>query len=1227
MYLAQLSLHSEPEAAELEAAGRLESGALKSPGRDAGGVVGARSSEELLINADEADVDEVDHLIQGRERTLLNNLINRAQDREFPAGAPPPLPAQPPVFQAIDEVSANVGGLPPQAPAPGPPAHFVSVNMALPSHGHARQHSHAGHSHQRPQHRRAHRRHRHSLVDIKGSLAGHLSGSSSDSDSDGTSSSSEDSELICNKTECAMNANASHEEAGRGHRIGSLAGDGMCELIMNNKLNTSTGIGLDIKTVAMLQDEKLQQLERGLDIEDRSSKGFMTMGNKRKKKKGRGRRKKRKKVPKYLQSAPIALLKHPAERSATASILSSLLLMGVSLLTGLPLVAGMLLLLPLAFCTRHTCKSCAACQEGVLCEEHQDENGVGTSGPRFVSPMDNLWLHDAHFNHNIGHCLIFMEPGLDAATLANHLHDRILDRTNERGRPVFRRFMKKIVPQVGGFCWLDDDEFRIERHVLADDRPLRDYMQLTSYLTTLMSKGMPADRPLWDIRVLSNYNWGQETVLVVRVHQVLTDGMSLLKVLCNHLADGAQSRSCGRFKPRFGGSNLALNTLKAILIGPLAAILNFASKPDCNIFRRGKYDKLIGERSIAWSRDLSLENIMRIKRVTRSTLNDVLLAAVSGALRSYMQKQGISNPPDIKVNLPVDLRPEPSPVSPPPVPMTLSMSSPGRGVHTDSSAGAPLGTRFSSCLIKLPTSTEGAIPRLWAVRQEMDNLKCSSDPLTMFGFLQFLLVMLPYRWAHCILSWYNRKVTALVNSMPGPLEFVYLDQKRINNMVAFTGCSPDIPVCVTFLSYGESLQLSVSAERALMPEPYTLIKLFAKQIEHLCELLSSRRIPGDHSKAKIGCYVQQSQIVQQGLATISSLASGSQRTHPTTQLVHGRSGEVKTSITKSELSPEGSVSDIQELHQRLQSVQVELGELQEQLEAGKPAGDERREMELRLAALREQFTLILAEIKRVKGASPGTGCEDDMLEEDGELLRCRVGRRSLSACVVRRPSLTILTKSLTNPHNSSNSISSLHKTPSGLETKDADEVQRSGPILARKAFAGEDDNSASIRKGLSSPYYYHELPKQSPASTTTLSFICFPTEVSKSPSNSSRRLVTIQRQENPAGIIVHDSSADGFDSMYHCDGGAKDLDGDMPSVAITNVTIPPPMAIPVFDQLPPPPELPLDVTSLGSAYSSQLNVFDERNSTDDNGSMPSSIVAATRPPEEGSDTLPPHSQV
>lgn len=60
-------MNSEPGMAEPGAAGGLEHGGLTSPGRGgtgAGGVAGTRSSEELFINADEADVDEVDHLIQ-----------------------------------------------------------------------------------------------------------------------------------------------------------------------------------------------------------------------------------------------------------------------------------------------------------------------------------------------------------------------------------------------------------------------------------------------------------------------------------------------------------------------------------------------------------------------------------------------------------------------------------------------------------------------------------------------------------------------------------------------------------------------------------------------------------------------------------------------------------------------------------------------------------------------------------------------------------------------------------------------------------------------------------------------------------------------------------------------------------------------------------------------------------------------------------------------------------
>ena len=122
-------------------------------------------------------------------------------------------------------------------------------------------------------------------------------------------------------------------------------------------------------------------------------------------------------------------------------------------------------------------------------------------------------------------------------------------------------------------------------------------------------------------------------------------------MLCNHLADGAQSRSCGRFKPRFGGTNLALNTIKAILIGPLAAILNFASKPDCNIFRRGKYDKLIGEYKGRESRKSFTTTLIAVEELPLRCRYSLRCAGCSLPYRSLSVSQSLNLPVCLSVCL------------------------------------------------------------------------------------------------------------------------------------------------------------------------------------------------------------------------------------------------------------------------------------------------------------------------------------------------------------------------------------------------------------------------------------------------------------------------------------------------------------------------------------------------------------------------------------------------
>lgn len=642
-------------------------------------------------------------------------------------------------------------------------------------------------------------------------------------------------------------------------------------------------------------------------------------------------------TPKHMRSAPIRILTHPVDRNLTWSFLASVAFVSLAAIVGLPVVLVLLSLLPVAVVLRHAGTSCASAREGVLCEDDK----------RFVSAIDTVWLHDSEFNFHIAHCVFFVEPGLTASLLGQLIAERILDKTNDEGKRIFRRFTRKVVPVVGGFTWVEDDRFRIEHHVLEDTRSLKDSHQLRHYLMALMSRGMNVNRPLWDLHVLPNFDKGRETVLVARVHQVISDGVSLMMLFCNHLCDPGPGL---RLKPRFGGSSFPLNVFRALVVGPLTFLVTWLmlTKRDSNYLKRsGK--ALARQRVIAWTGSIRMSQVHRIKQITRSTFNDVLMTAMSGSLRNFFKKRGIVNPPDIKLCLAVDLRYEPASGEPTP----------------------ELGTQLATALVRLPTNTEGAIPRLWEVRQVMEELKSSPDPVVMYGASQLLFTLLPYRLAHWFLGLWQRKPSAVLCNVPGPENHVVLGLSRVRSVVAWAGWTPDVPVAVTVTSYAGAFSVAVSAQVDVVPDPDEIVRDFARQLNHLSDLLSKRRIPGEHRRRSSYTAERRNQeIIKPPL-------------HELQQKLHRVQEE------------------IQRVRQQLDALQLEQGEPRA---PQAPASPEQAALSIRLRELQEQFSELLLGIRRRKSlATDGTLLdveEDDDL--DGGLRRPR--RRALSV-TVRRASL------------------------------------------------------------------------------------------------------------------------------------------------------------------------------------------------------------------------------
>ena len=60
-----------------------------------------------------------------------------------------------------------------------------------------------------------------------------------------------------------------------------------------------------------------------------------------------------------------------------------------------------------------------------------------------------------------------------------------------------------------------------------------------NYVSKLISKKLPTDKSPWELRVLSQSIdcSSTDTIIILRVHQSLADGMTLIKILCTKLAD------------------------------------------------------------------------------------------------------------------------------------------------------------------------------------------------------------------------------------------------------------------------------------------------------------------------------------------------------------------------------------------------------------------------------------------------------------------------------------------------------------------------------------------------------------------------------------------------------------------------------------------------------------------------------------------------------------------
>lgn len=139
----------------------------------------------------------------------------------------------------------------------------------------------------------------------------------------------------------------------------------------------------------------------------------------------------------------------------------------------------------------------------------------------------------------------------------------------------------------------------------------------------------------------------------------------------------------------------------------------------------------------------------------------------------------------------------------------------------------------------------GAIPRLWEIRHNMEEVKTSCDHSIMLGAHYYLNYLLPGRLYRFILNILHRNSSVCLSNLQGPLDTVTIGSHRVRKVLFWMAPPPAVSITFNTISYGEKMYVSVSSSSELLPCARALAKGFKRQINILSELLSKRRVPGE----------------------------------------------------------------------------------------------------------------------------------------------------------------------------------------------------------------------------------------------------------------------------------------------------------------------------------------------------------------------------------------------
>jgi diacylglycerol O-acyltransferase len=389
--------------------------------------------------------------------------------------------------------------------------------------------------------------------------------------------------------------------------------------------------------------------------------------------------------------------------------------------------------------------------------------------------------------------------------------------------PRYRQRLATPPLETGRPLWVDDPNFNLAYHVRHTALPPPgEEDALLNLCARIFSQRLDRSKPLWELWLVEGLQAGG-FALVSKTHHAVVDGVSgvdLSTVLFDVAPDGANDGERAEpwvAKPVPTGVELAARGVQGAVRAAADAAtgaLGAVSHPGEALERAREVATGIGE--IAWTAlnappdtpfnvapgphrrikvvRAGLDEFKLVKDAFGTTVNDVVLAVVTGALAYFLQSRGRRTADlELKAAVPVSVR-------------------------SEEQQGA-LGNQLTQIMAPLPVFLDDPLARLRYVKDAMDGLKesrqlqAASAIASLQGFAPPTLHAQASR-----LNFSGRFFNLLVTNVPGPQFPLYVLGRKLSEIFPIPFLAGERALAIAIMSYDGKVGFGLLGDYDALPD-------------------------------------------------------------------------------------------------------------------------------------------------------------------------------------------------------------------------------------------------------------------------------------------------------------------------------------------------------------------------------------------------------------------------